>query len=324
MDTALLVRDLVPLLDAYEAACVAGAPDRLDLADAILQGISADPELLLTRLDLLTPCTMIEDLFVDCRADGDVRYTPMGEEHLAVLARYAALIRRLAEPLEKDAIQFAPLRHAYSPLGLAYGFCADILSSMVMEGLSSQSHSGLGLEEAFVSRGRLDEQRERADGWAALPARPGGQRIEYSSEYADRMFEGTLRALHAQVQDANGHTSAPRVARLFVVPDLRTVESLPERSQPDAVVCAQEHFVTSDVQRALASGATAFPRSQIIRDRREGRFLASVEIDGKWFGISKVVLTLCTSQGKDALVTGVPRAMLDVLRLTCPGICVMR
>ena len=66
MDAALLVRDLVALLDAYEAACIAGAPeDRLGLADAILQGISADPELFLTRLDLLTPCTMIEDLFID-------------------------------------------------------------------------------------------------------------------------------------------------------------------------------------------------------------------------------------------------------------------
>ena len=63
---ALLVGDLVPLLDAYAAACVRSDGEmRLALADAILQGLSADPELLLTRLDLLGPSTMIEDLFVD-------------------------------------------------------------------------------------------------------------------------------------------------------------------------------------------------------------------------------------------------------------------
>ena len=66
MDMALLVRDLVPLLDAYSAACARHDSDaRVALADAILQGLSADPELLLTRLDLLGPSTMIEDLFLD-------------------------------------------------------------------------------------------------------------------------------------------------------------------------------------------------------------------------------------------------------------------
>ena len=56
MDMALLVRDLVPLLDAYSAACVRqDSKERLSLADAILQGVSADPELLLTRLDSARP-----------------------------------------------------------------------------------------------------------------------------------------------------------------------------------------------------------------------------------------------------------------------------
>src|SRR5204863_7473738 len=64
MDAALLVRDLVPLLGAYGTG-----NDRLDLADAILQ-VSADPELFLTRLDLLTPSTMIEDLFIQGGVDG--------------------------------------------------------------------------------------------------------------------------------------------------------------------------------------------------------------------------------------------------------------
>ena len=74
--------------------------------------------------------------------------------------------------------------------------------------------------------------------------------------------------------------------------------------------------------RALSTGATAFPRGRFVNDRNEGRFLASAESGGKWFGLSKVVLTLCTSQGKDALLTGVPPAVVDVLHLTCPGLVV--
>ena len=66
MDMALLVGDLVPLVGAYAAACVRQQDEvRLTLADAILQGLSADPELLLTRLDLLGPSMMIEELFID-------------------------------------------------------------------------------------------------------------------------------------------------------------------------------------------------------------------------------------------------------------------
>src|SRR4029079_12093853 len=70
MDAALLVRDLVPLLEAYGRA----GDDRFDLADAIFQGVSADPELLLTRLDLLPPCTTIEDLFIQRGTNGKLQH----------------------------------------------------------------------------------------------------------------------------------------------------------------------------------------------------------------------------------------------------------
>ena len=101
MDMALLVRDLVPLLDAYCAACERQDSDvRLALADVILQGLSADPELLLTSLDLLGPSTMIEDLFVE-RGDMPAAppYTAMGERHRESLARYGELVGRTAESL---------------------------------------------------------------------------------------------------------------------------------------------------------------------------------------------------------------------------------
>ena len=112
MDMALLVRDLVPLLDAYSAACVRQDGDaRLALADAILQGLSADPELLLTRLDLLGPSTMIEDLFVE-RGDAGAGalITAMGEVHREYLARYGELVGRTAESLLQDSRALDPAR----------------------------------------------------------------------------------------------------------------------------------------------------------------------------------------------------------------------
>ena len=91
-------------------------------------------------------------------------------------------------------------------------------------------------------------------------------------------------------------------------------------SDPRLRRSAQEHVVTSDIQRALETGATAFPKSHLLADRQEGRYLASVEQDGKWFAVSKVVLTACLARGRDAVIAGVPASLVDRLRLTCPGL----
>jgi hypothetical protein len=320
MDAALLVRDLVALLEAYRAACLgAGTEKRLDLADAVLQGVSADPELFLARLDLLTPYTMIEGVFV-ITEDGVTQYTPTGHAHLAHLARYRQLIGELAANLKEDARTIDPCRSAYSPFGIAYGFCGDMLSSMALEPLLSRPSLGLALEDFFVSRGNDEDRRTRAEGWKSLPRLSGARRhFEHSIEWAAQVFERTSLALNARARYTEPNVSNP-AGRLFVVPESRTLESLPPDFLPDGIVRAQEHCITSDVTRAFSTGATAFPRSQMLTDRNEGRFLASAESDGKWFAVSKVVLTACMSQGKDALITGVPQPIVDILRLTCPGI----
>ena len=320
MDLALLVRDLVSLLDAYETARLEhDLEERLDLADAILQGMSADPELCLTRLDLLAPCTMIEDLFIDRGEDGHARYTAMGETHVGLLERYGELIGDLAESLKEDGSTFDPSHNVYSPYGITYGFSADMLSNMAQSRLLSQPSFGLSLEDTFVSRGSLEDKLARARGWEALPTREGERKhFDHSAEWAGQMFEGLMNALHARAL----HNSEPNASnlpngRLFVVPESDSVESLPEGFLPAGVVSAQEHCFTSDVTCALSGAATVRPKSHIVTDRKEGRFLASSEVDGKWFAVSKIILTMLTSQGKDALITGVPPAAIEVLRLTC-------
>ena len=66
LDFALLVQGLVGLLKAYDCALRSGDERmRLDMAGAIFQGISADPELFLNRRDLLSAYSMIEHVFID-------------------------------------------------------------------------------------------------------------------------------------------------------------------------------------------------------------------------------------------------------------------
>jgi hypothetical protein len=299
MDLGLLVWDLVPLLDAYRAACAAdlGAARRA-LSASIVQGCSADPDLLVTRLDLLAPATMIETVFVN-RVHGVAGYSAIGAAHVRMLERYSARIDELAPSLAADSCAFDPAAVTYSPLAIEYGFCGDLLSGMALDELSGNAASGIALEDLFADGGNPADKQRRA-------------RFKRSDDWARDVFARTTRALERRSNDrGRRNCSGVRDASLFV--------STAAAGQPDA----QEHLVVSDVALALATGATAFPRGQIVSDREEGRFLASAEANGRWFAVSKVVLTGRIAQGRDAVVTGVPQDVTDTLRLTCPGIVVL-
>jgi hypothetical protein len=321
MDIALLVRDLVPLLHAYSAACKAHPADtRLELADAIFQGLSVDPELLLTRLDLLAPSTMIEDLFVERDEDARTRYTPMGEVHRQYLARYGELIGRTAASLKQDVHAIDPARAVYSPLGIVYGFSADLFSNMVLSTLCSPSSTDLSLEDTFISRDRLEQKRAQAQEWQRLPKAEGERDpFEHSTQWAQQLFARMSNALDARVaRPTEPNASGCPQARLYVVPRGVTIKALPDGALPVGIVSAQEHCLTSDFTRARESGSTALSKSRLATDRAEGRLLASAESEAEWFGVSKALLTLYTSQGADGLITDVPSAVMDVLRLVCP------
>jgi len=312
MDVALLVRDLVPLLEAYKDACAAGDNDhRRTLSNAILQGLSADPELLLTRLDVLGPATMIEDVFIEHR-DGRAAYTTFANSHLDVLSKYRALICALAVQLKEDAVGLEPSRSVYTPFGIVYGFCADILSNITIARLLSQETFGVTLEDMFSGGGALENKLARARQWEALPRHgPDRARFEHSTEWAATIFSRLTTALDARASHGDAlNASDLHRARMFVVQEGHTADSAPG-------IPAQEHCVTSDLRRALATGSTAFPRSQILSDRKEGRFLASIECEGKWFAVSKVLLTTHICQGKDAVIADVPAAVIDIVQLTC-------
>src|SRR4029079_10673090 len=103
LDFALLMQELVTLLEAYENACSTGdGQKRLELADAICQGISPDPELFLNRVELLGAYSMIEHLFITTDGDGHVVYTPMGQRHVRLFEEYGERIGRVSNALVED------------------------------------------------------------------------------------------------------------------------------------------------------------------------------------------------------------------------------
>ena len=196
---------------------------------------------------------------------------------------------------------------------------------MVLNTLRSPSSPDLSLEDVFLSRGQLDEKRTQAHEWERLPKGDGEDApFEHSTEWAAQMATRLAAGLEAR---AASHTepnaSGVRKSSFYVVPRGVTLDSAADGVLPAGIVLAQEHCLTSDVTRARLTGATALPADRLSADHAEGRLLACTLSEGAWFGISKVPLTLCTSQGKDALMTDVPSAVIDVLHLMCPELLVV-
>jgi hypothetical protein len=224
----------------------------------------------------------------------------------------------LASALIEDARTFDPRNAAFSPYGISYGFCSDLLSNMALDALASQPSRGVSLEDIFDSRGAPEPKRLRADGWANLPKRQGERdhfdhSLEWAAEMFTRLMEG-LAARAAQPSAPNASTFAD--AKVIVTASVADGDSV---TIADAVP-ASCYCLTSDVDRAMTSEAILQPPSQIMLDRDEGRFLASAETEGKWLGVSKLLLTMLTSRGKDALLPGLPIAIVERLRLTCPDL----
>ena len=196
---------------------------------------------------------------------------------------------------------------------------------MVLGTLRSPSSPTFSLEDLFNSRDRLEEKQTLARDWERLPKGKGERdSFQYSVEGAAKLFDRLVAALHARAErPAEPNASRFANARLYVVPRGAGVDPLSAGVLPEGIVSAQEHCLTSDVPRAHAMGATALPASRMRADRAEGRFLACAESEGIWFGVSKVLLTVYTAVGKDALVTDVPPAVVDILRVTCPQLLVV-
>jgi len=320
LDFALLIQDLVPLLEAYEHAWRNDDDrKRRELADAICQGISPDPELFLNRVDLLGAYSMIEHLFITIDRDGHAVYTPMGQRHVRLLQEYEARIGRVSKPLYGDCPHFRPVAGAYSPYGVLYGFSTDLIEHMALKTLQPDAAKHFGLEDVFAGEDPSAGKLAWVTGWRKLPhLKPEVAKLfDYPQQFAEEIFGRIERALRTRVSHDEAH-AAVQTGRLFVLPedDRRTEASL----IPDLPV---RYVASSDKQMVAAQKADHYDESRLLNDRGEGKCLLSYKTSGGWVSITKEILTGVLGAGRDVKVVGLPPAAVGVLKLMCRTLVVL-
>jgi hypothetical protein len=322
LDFALLIQDLVPLLEAYEHAWHSDdGQKRLELADAICQGISPDPELFLNRVELLGPYSMIEHLFIATDRDGKVAYTPMGRRHVQLLREYEARIARVSKPLRDDCQHFRPFAGTYSPYGVLYGFSTDLVEHMAFKTLQPDAVNRFGLEDVFVGGEASTDKLAWVSGWRKLPhlTREVQQLFDYPQRFAEGIFERIEQALRRRVSGGEANADV-RIGRLFILPG----DSPEADSQMSLVPDLPFRYVgSSDMQIVAAHKAESCDATRLSSDRHEGKYVLSYKTSGGWVGISKSILTEVLGAGRDAKIVGLPPAAVDVLKLMCPDLVVL-
>jgi hypothetical protein len=322
LDFALLIQELVPLLDAYEDAWRGDDQrKRLELADAILQGVSPDPELFLNRVELLGAYSMIEHLFVITDRDGHVVYTPMGQRHLQLIRAYEGRIGRVSKPLYDDCRNFRPVDGTYSPYGILYGFSSDLVEHMALKTLQREGVTPFSLEDVFVAGEAGAEKLAWVTGWRKLPhvTREVQKLFDYPQTFAEHIFGRIEHALRRRISVEESNAGAA-IGRLFLV----AADDRPPDSDVSPVPdLAVRYIGSSDMQLVAARKAELREESQLLSDRREGRCVLSYRTPGGWVAMTKAVLTEVLGAGRDAKVVGLPSAASEVLKLMCPGLVVL-
>ena len=323
LDVALLMQELVTLLDAYEQAFNTGdRQTRLELADAICQGVSPDPELFLNRLELLGAYSMIEHLFIATDDDGHAVYTAMGQRHVRLLEEYEARIGRVSEALLEDCPNFRPLAGAYSPYGVLYGFSNDLIEHMAFKSLQPDALTQFTLEDVFVGGEADSGKLAWVSGWRKLPhLKPEVTRqFEYPQQFAEEIFDRIERALRTRVSGEEAN-AVVKTGRLFVVAaddphgdsETSTIPDLPVR-----------YIGSSDKEIVAAHKADSSGETHLLSDRREGRCVLSYKTPGGWVAITKAILTEVLGAGRDVKIVGLPAEAVGVLKLTCRNLIITR
>jgi hypothetical protein len=320
LDFALLIQGLVPLLEAYERAWRSeDGQKRLELADAICQGVSADPELFLNRVDLLGAYSMIEHLFITTDRDRHIVYTPIGRRHVQLLREYETRIGRVSTALSDVCPRFRPVDGAYSPYGILYGFSSHLIEHLALKAAQLDATTHFGLEDVFV--GGNTDKLAWVSGWRKLPHlhREVEQLFDYPQQFAEDIFDRIEQALRRRASGGEANAGA-QTGRLFIFPwDDRQADS-PASLIPDLPV---RYIGSSDVQMVAAHRAEYYVEPNLLSDRREGKCLLSYQTPGGWVAITKAILTEVFAAGRDVKIVGLPPVAGGVLKLMCPDLVVL-
>jgi len=326
LDFALLIQGLVPLLEAYDQARHSGdGQKRLELAAAICQGISPDPELFLNRLDLLGPYSMIEYLFITTDREGHAIYTPKGRRHVQLLQEYKARISRLSKPLYDDCQHFRPVDGAYSPYGVLFGFSSNLIEHMAFKTLQLDAATHFSLEDVFAD-GEADKLAW-VSGWRKLPhIKPEMAKLfEYPQQFAEEIFARIEHALRKRASDGEVNATV-QTGRLFVVtggPGDDLHEDSADSTASLIPDLPAQYIRSSDMQIVAAHKADSCDQTNLLHGRLEGEFVLSYKTSGGWVAITKDILTEVLGAGHDVKIVGLPRVAIGVLGLMCPNLVIL-
>ena len=295
LDFALLIQGLVELLHAYERALASGDERmRLDMAGAICQGISADPELFVNRIELLSAYSMMEDVLIARDGEGTPGYSPLGERHVRLVKEYGALMERLTAPLRDDVPRFRPVDGRFSPCGVVFGIPSNLVEHMALKTLEHDAETRFSLEDVFDDRDHSAAKLAWVNGWRKLPhIDPEVQRLyAYPQQFAEEIYE--------RVESELRRDSVPAIGHLYIA----TADDKADAPIPELPA---KYLLSTDAQ-SLA---------QLLRDRQEAHFLVSYKTAGGWIALRKDLLTEVLGAGRDAGIGGLPVEAAQVLQLMC-------
>jgi hypothetical protein len=325
LDFALLVCGLVELLKAYDRALLSGDERvRLEMAGAICQGISADPELFLNRVDLLSAYSMIEHVFIATDREGHVAYSPLGRRHVQLLKEYGALIDRLTGWLGDDFPRFRPIDGGCSPYGVIFGLPSHLIEHMALKALQHDAETRFSLEDVFTDGDTSAAKLAWVNGWRQMPHidREVQRLYDYPQQFAediyDRIGHELSKASRAERRDSNAGDGSG-TGRLYLVSSPGLSEDDPEIDSKAAAIpeLPARYFGSSDRQIVAANKAAPYDRAQLVRERQEGHFLVSYETPGGWIALKKDLLAEVLGAGCDARIVGLPPEAEQVLRFMC-------
>jgi len=295
LDFALLVQGLVALLKAYDRALQSGDERmRLVMAGAICQGISADPELFLNRLDLLSAYTMIEHVFITPGRE----YSPVGQRHLQMLKDYRALMDRFIQPLRDDFPRFRPVDGHCSPYGVIFGLPTHLIEHMALKAVEHDAETRFSLEDVFNDEDPTGAKLAWVNGWRNLPHidREVQRLYDYPQQFAEDVYD----RIRSELTRRDFKTG-----RLYIV-------------SGDAPAAGQ----VSDQPADSFTLSQPYDQEHMLAGRREAHFLVSYETPDGWIVVKKELLTEVLGAGRDARIAGLPPHAAQVLRLMCTDLVI--
>jgi len=326
LDFALLVQGLVALLKAYDCALQSGDERmRLDMAGAICQGISADPELFLNRVDLLSAYSMTEHVFIATDPEGHVVYSPLGQRHVQLLKEYGSLIHRLIKSLRDDFPRFRPIAGGCSPYGVVFGLPSHLIEHMALKALQHDAETRFSLEDVFLEDLWDDGDTSAAklawvNGWRRLPHidREVQRLYDYPQQFAEEVYDRIESELGRRDSNAEA-CDGSRTGHLYI----GSGDDPETNSKASAIPeLPARYFGSSDRQIVAAHKAEPYDRAQLLAGRREGHFLVSYQTPDGWIALKKDLLTEVLGAGSDARIVGLPHDAAQVLRLMCTDLVI--